>query len=284
MDDQETRNSRVGLWTSLGVHALLLLALFFVVAWRAPDPPLPEYGIELNFGLDSQGGGDVQPDQPVGDEGESQLQENQEQPKEDVSEETNQSTRESAVEPAAQAVSKTESPVTAKDDKATPAIKEPVKSDTQPVKKEAVETTKETVKVTYPADATKEGDAKSQGDDTAKTGDKGSAEGTLDAKALYGTPGGAGGTGQGLQMSGWSWADEPVIPELPDNENGHIIIKIKCDANGDIISIETAERTLSPRAEQLLKEMIRKNSLVRTSGGKVPEVSEGRFVFVLRTK
>ncbi len=286
MDEQEKRNRRAGLLTSLGIHAAVLAVLFFVVAWRAPDPPLPEYGIELNFGLDDQGGGEIQPDKPVGDEGESHLPESVDQPTEATSEEADKSNEEPAAEAAEQAVSKTESPVTVKEEKkVTPPAKEPVKTETQPVKKDAAETaSKEAPKVTAPADATKKGDAASQGDEPGKTGDKGSAEGTLDAKALYGTPGGAGGTGTGLQMTGWNWAEDPTIPELPDNENGRIIFEIKCDANGDITAIETIERTLSPRAEQLLKDMIRKNSLVRTSGGKVPEESKGRFVFVLRTK
>jgi len=87
-----------------------------------------------------------------------------------------------------------------------------------------------------------------------------------------------------LQMSGWEWADQPTLPELPDNENGRVVFEIECDDNGDITGITTVERTLSPRAEQLLKDEIRKNSLKRTTGGKAPERSKGRIVFVLKTK
>ena len=110
-------------------------------------------------------------------------------------------------------------------------------------------------------------------------------EGKLDAKALYGQQGGGGGgDGFGLSMSGWAWADNPQVPELPDNEDGRIEFEIECDENGDIIGIQTIQRGLSPRAEQLLKEEIRKNSLVRTSAGKAPERSKGRVVFILKTK
>ena len=52
---KEKKNKRIALFTSLGIHAAILLLFFFLVAWRAPNPPLPEYGIELNFGLDDQG-------------------------------------------------------------------------------------------------------------------------------------------------------------------------------------------------------------------------------------
>jgi hypothetical protein len=54
--------------------------------------------------------------------------------------------------------------------------------------------------------------------------------------------------------------------------------------SGDIVQITTTQRGLSPRAEQMLKEEIRKNSLVRTSAGKVPERSKGTIVFILKTK
>ena len=65
-DVQEQKNRRIALITSLGVHAVVLLLLLFMVAWRTPNPPLPEFGIELNFGMDTQGSGDIQPETPVG--------------------------------------------------------------------------------------------------------------------------------------------------------------------------------------------------------------------------
>ncbi|HEV8515611.1 MAG TPA: hypothetical protein VGQ59_20145, partial [Cyclobacteriaceae bacterium] len=125
----------------------------------------------------------------------------------------------------------------------------------------------------------------SQGDDPGKVGDKGNPEGKLDAKALYGKPGGGGGgDGFGLSMTGWEWANKPKIPDLPDNEDGRIVFDIICDEEGEIIDIKTAERGLSAKAEQLLKDEIRKNSLQKTSGGAAPARSKGRVVFVLKTK
>lgn len=284
MDAQERKNRVVGFWTSFGVHAVAMAILFFVVAWRAPDPPLPEYGIELNFGLDDQGSGDIQPEQEVGDQGETtdaeQAQETTQLEAETSPEKSDEQSTEKAVEPP---VSKAESPVVVKEvEKPAVAAKETVKPEATYQKKEAV--TKPTTEATAVADASKKGDATSQGDDKNKTGDKGSEEGKVDAKALYGTPGGGGGgTGLNLQMSGWEWAEQPAIPQLPDNADGRVVFEIECDENGDITGITTLERTLSPKAEQLLKDMIRKNSLVRTSGAKVPERSKGTMVFVLRT-
>jgi len=184
-------------------------------------------------------------------------------------------------------VSDDESPVVVKNDKkkTEEKVKEVgTKKETKPaeetkpvVKKEALYSNKT---------GTKKGESnQSQGDDPGKVGDKGNPQGKLDAKALYGKPGGGGGgDGFGLSMSGWEWANKPKTPELDDNEDGRIVFEIECDEDGEIVKITTLERGLSLKAEQLLKEEIRKNSLVRKAEGKAPEKSKGKVVFVLKTK
>ncbi len=59
-DERENKSNKTALAISLTLHAGILLLFFFLMAWRAPDPPLPEYGIELNFGTDNVGSGNVQ--------------------------------------------------------------------------------------------------------------------------------------------------------------------------------------------------------------------------------
>ena len=277
MTQQEKRNRNIGLITSMGIHLGLLLLFLFIMAWRAPNPPLPEYGIELNFGVDSQGSGEVQPETPpTSEEPEEQPTEEPTAAQEEVQEET---------APEQVVVSEQESVVPVKEEKnpepEKPKVTEKPKEE---VKKEEVK------KIEYKPQAGNETNkttdaAQSQGDDSKRAGDKGNPEGSLDAKALYGKQGGGGGgDGLSLQMSGWAWADNPRIPNLPDNEDGRIVFEIECDSEGEIIGITTLERGLSPRAEQMLKEEIRKNSLVRTSGGQTPERSKGRVVFLLKTK
>jgi periplasmic protein TonB len=277
-EQRDKKNKRIALFTSLGIHASLLIVFFFLMAWRAPNPPLPEYGVELNFGLDDQGGGEVQPDEQPGSE---QPVEEQPKPYEAKPQEETK-VEEKTEEPV---VSNVESPVVVKEVKTEK--KEVVKD--KPKEKVAETKPKEEkkeVKETAKATETKKGkDVPSHGDNPGKTGDKGSPEGKPDAKALYGKQGGGGGgDGISLNMSGWAWADQPHIPDLPDNEDGRIEFEIECDESGDIIGITTLQRGLSARAEQLLKDEIRKNSLIRTSGGKVPERSKGKVVFILKTK
>jgi len=68
---EEKKNQRVGLLTSVGIHFAMLALFLFVMGWTAPDPPLSEYGsgVELNFGLDDQGGGESGHDGPGGQRG-----------------------------------------------------------------------------------------------------------------------------------------------------------------------------------------------------------------------
>jgi hypothetical protein len=274
MIDREKKNKNIAFSISLGVHVALFLLLFFLAAWRAPNPPLPEYGIELNFGLDTEGSGTEQPTESVGNTEEITESEPTEETIEPEPTPTNS-------EP--EVVTQKEGDVAVKEEPKKEVVKpvqkpkeEPVKTETKPV---------EEPKAVYKPTESATGKPGNQGDDANKTGDKGNPEGSLDARALYGKPGGGGG-GDGivLQMSGWAWADKPVIPELPDNQDGRIVFEIECDDQGEILTINTVERGLSPQAERILKDEIRKNSLIRTSAGITPERSKGRVVFVLKTK
>jgi periplasmic protein TonB len=227
--------------------------------------------------LDDQGGGDVQPEEQPGTEQptEEESKPEETQPQEEVKE------QEKTEEPV---VSKVESPVVIKEEKKEPVVEKPKEKVVEAKPKEVKKEVKEEA-LTKVTETKKGKDVASHGDDPGKTGDKGSPHGNPDAKALYGKPGGGGGgDGMPLFMSGWAWADKPQIPPLPDDNDGKIEFEIECDESGEIVGITTLERGLSPRAEQLLKAEIRKNSLIRTSGGKVPERSKGKVVFVLKTK
>jgi protein TonB len=261
MEQQETKRKRIAFLTSAGVHGIILLLFLFSMAWRAPDPPLPEFGIELNFGDSDAGSGDIQPETPTASEQEpveDQLVQEETQPEESKPEIV-PSTQESAV--------------------TEPKEEKPVTTETKPEEK------KEEVKPATPPSTTGN-QPQSQGDDKDKTGDKGDTKGVPDPNAAYtGKPGGGNnGNGMSLSMSGWAWADQPKLPDIPDNEDGRIVFEIECDEEGEIIGIKTLERGLSPRAEQLLVQEIRRNSLMRTGGGEIPPRSKGTVVFILKTK
>ncbi|OEK00811.1 hypothetical protein BFP97_04490 [Roseivirga sp. 4D4] len=84
MSDQEKKDKKFSIIMTSVVHGLIILLLVFLVAWRAPDPPIEEYGIELNFGFQEQGGGDIERDT------EAQLEETEEDTPPDAEVETEQ--------------------------------------------------------------------------------------------------------------------------------------------------------------------------------------------------
>lgn len=52
-----SRDNAIGIFVTLALHGLVLLALFLIVIHvTPPDPPLPE-GMEIDFGMDNEGSG-----------------------------------------------------------------------------------------------------------------------------------------------------------------------------------------------------------------------------------
>ena len=319
------RNKMIASITTAGIQVVLFLVLFLFVAWRPPDPPLPEYGVELNFGLDAQGYGDVQPEAPVGDNGDRQEEskpeakqpEPQKEPLEEEPEinEIKQEVVSKPVEtkvPDPELTSTEESPVVVIEKKEKPEEIKPVAD--KPIEKVEVKKTPEKVeekkvaekkvetkvqeapkavfkpKEQSTATATGDGDAEGKkegkpgnhGDDPGTTGDKGSPQGKLDAKALYGQPGGGGG---GISMSGFNGFDWPTVqaPTLPDEAFGVYEFMVKIDDQGDVISVTPLQRGLSLEAERKLKTVIQQ--LVFTpKGSNLPPQSEGKITFRVVSK
>ena len=201
-EELEKKNKRTALLYTTIIQVVLFAVLFFIVAWRAPDPPLPEYGIVLNFGTDDEGSGDVQPETPVGNKGQQEEEPEESKPK--VQEETPKVEEEKETKPVEskpveeQIVSKVESPVVVKEKKVEevkpvekPAEK-PVEKKVEPKveKKPVEEKPKVNPDAVYKPNAqkstsdskttdTKAGNPGNHGDDPGKTGDKGNPEGSL---------------------------------------------------------------------------------------------------------
>jgi periplasmic protein TonB len=288
-EQQEKKNKRIAMVTTIGVHGALFLLFLFAVAWRAPDPPLPEYGIELNFGLDNEGSGDQQPDQPAGSERPSE--DDVEQAKNDQAKEVVQQVEEvkpQESKPADQpVVTQKESPVAIPEKKVEPKpVEKPKEKPTEQVKTETKPAvTEQKATSTTTADKTttdnKEGKPVSQGDGANKTGDQGDPKGKIDADALYGKQGGGSG-GAGLELAGWNWDFIPK-PNVPNNETGgRVVFEIKVDDSGEIISIKTLERSVSLEAENACRREIEKLTFSKT-GTNVPAISTGRITFIIRS-
>ncbi len=289
--EQEKKNKLIAFFSTMGIQIVIFLLLFVMVAYRPPNPPYPQLGIELNLGFDDEGGGDNPATTPVGDDG-TQPEESQDNPKEEVKKEEVKEVLPEEAKPTDakptedDVVSSTEdSPVTVK--KKEEKVVEKPKEKVEEIKPE-VKTEKPKATYTPPTDnkattsGTKEGKPGSEGDDAGKTGNKGKPEGTLVKGGQYtGTPGGGGG-GSSLELSGWAW-DEKPNPNVPNNESGRVVFEIKVDDNGDIISIKTLERSISQEAEQICRKAIEKLTFIQT-GTNVPAISTGKITFVVRSK
>jgi periplasmic protein TonB len=296
---QEKKNKRIAFLSTAGIQVLVVLLLFLIVAWRAPNPPLPEYGIELNFGMDTEGSGDIQPETPVGNDGDlpEETSQPEEQPTEEIKEVVEEAKPTEAKPVEEQIVSKVESPVVVKEKKEEPVKPVVEKPKEKPVEEKKVEEKKvekkpevDTKAVYKPStqasesdkEGNKEGKPGNHGDDKGKTGDKGSPEGTLDAKALYGQQGGGGG---GVSMSGFAGFSFPEVntPPLPDDAYGVYEFTVKVDDQGDVISVTPLKRGLSLEAERKLKEVIQRLVFI-PKGSNLPPQSEGKITFKVVSK
>jgi periplasmic protein TonB len=302
-EELEKKNKRTALVYTTIIQVVLVVALFFIVAWRAPDPPLPEYGIVLNFGTDDEGSGDVQPETPVGNKGQQEEEPEESKPK--VEEETpkveEKETKPVESKPVEQQiVSKVESPVVVKEkkeDEVKPVEKpaeKPVEKKVEPKveKKPVEEKPKVDPEAVYKPKAaqstsdsktsdTKAGTPGNHGDDPGKTGDKGNPEGSLDAKALYGKPGGGAG-GSSLELSGWNW-DEIPNPNVPNNITGRIVFEIIVNSKGELDHYNIVQNSLNPEATKACREAVEKLTFSKT-GTNVPDISKGKITFVVRAK
>ncbi len=293
--EQEKKNKRVGMAVSFTVHALLLLFFAFLMAWRAPDPPLPEYGIEINFGTSDEGTGEIQPITPVSPD------ENQEDPEpKDTPETQDEDTPEETL-PEEEVVETDENvteifedelseDVVEEDDEsekvAEKIVEKKVETPKEEVKEKVGKTTGTLEKTNETGAEGKEGVTKdpqnaNQGDKTDKEGDQGSEKGDIDARALYGNPGGGGGTA--LLMAGWIWDFKPA-PNDTSNEEGRIVFEIKIDDQGEIISIKTIEKSVSPTVERIYKAEVEKLTFSKTDNLPPAPTSTGRITFIIKSK
>jgi periplasmic protein TonB len=291
LEQQETKNKRIALASSIAVHIVLFLLFLFAIAWRAPDPPLPEYGIELNFGTDDQGGGPVQPETPAGakqpaqdDATQIKSEEVQEEDKPEAEDVKPQETK-----PVEQpVVSKVETPVTVKEpkkvdpkpvDKKEPP-KEPVKTETKPKETVTEQKSASTTTADKTTTTSKEGKPVSHGDDPGKTGDKGDPKGKIDVDALYGKQGG-GSSGFSYQLDGWLLEAEPR-PNDKSSETGILRFEIEVDDQGEVRRVRTLERGVSPVVEKIYKDELYKLEFTRkSSAGNPPPISKGIVTFRL---
>ncbi|MCY7353160.1 MAG: hypothetical protein LH606_21300 [Cytophagaceae bacterium] len=314
--DEEQKDRTVAFVTATAIYVVLFLILLFIKVWQA-EPPKIDSGIELNFGLDNVGSGDIQTrNRPSTLKNREESKPAEPEKSRPVPVKTQPEVRETPPTPSVKTpkveeqptiVSKVESPVKVAE-KVVPKKVEPVAKPTPPTPKPVV--------VSKPVEAPpRQADAKgtykkgsgsnsngtsgangtvgtsnnpggnNNGDDASGVGDKGSPEGKPDSKGLYGRPGSGGGGGGGsLNITGWIWTSRPVVND-PSAETGKIVLQIKVDDRGDLISVKITEKTVSQSVADLYKRAVERLSFRETNPGATrPTVSTGTITFVLRSR
>ena len=298
--EQEKKDKRFSIIMSVMIHSSLLVLFIFLVAWRMPDPPPEEYGMEFNLGFDEQGSGDLdqKADNPVQDT-ENDIPPESETDTEEVTEEAQpdpepveQEVEEA--EPAEEIVASAETQPTQSDVKAAEENKE----EAEEGKKEGLRPLEEEKKPKPPKPAVnkrallgaKKSDTNSgypasgnQGKTPDKRGNMGKPEGK---KNTDGRVSGGADFGVSLSLDGWKW-DRPPADKDDSQIDGIIKFEIKVDDRGEVLSVtKKPGTTISDNTViAFYKRQVEKLIFIRTdTKNAASAISKGEITFVLKTK
>ena len=298
IDNKE--HKKKALWISLGLYGAFLAALlFFEIFYEPVEEPIA-MGVDLNYGLDLTGYGDIQ----TTNKANASINNYDVKPADDASTEKAVSQPEPAV------VAPSPQPVTPKTtpQKTTPVItsqaeKTPVvmkKTSTQKTPKRSVTPTPAPPVQTPPKPArsvdkgsvmkkagsgsnsngttgSRDGvGGNSNGDGAPGTvGDQGDPRGTPDGKSLYGNPGSGGKGGASVSISGWN-RKSFSLPKDKSSETGRIVFRVTVDNRGDVISIVPTRSTVSPSVTNFYRNYIQSRlGSFLTAQGTPPPKSTG---------
>lgn len=292
VDIEEKKSQRTGLIATIGFHMVLLILFFFLLAWSEPDPPIPEYGIELSF-VQSDSKGKVESVQQEQAQEESEdskdeaVEPSEEEPIEEVDEEQVEEVTEEA-EPA----ENTDNVEEIVEEVPVEDVSEPTEESEDVNSPDIVEEKKEEVKkeVEQPKEESAPKETNSNdGAGESKSESKPAPKPTLDSRAIY--KGSKGETnsqsssgGSSLNMSGWIWDIEPE-PDDKSDESGKVIFKIIVDDEGVIIRVTTLETTVSPIVEKKYKDAVMDLTFSKTAENRsTAATSSGIITFIIKSR
>ena len=275
--DYPEPHRREALIGTLVVHGLLLLLFIFTV-FKGPNPPLAALGggdgVELNYGLDEAGSGNIQSIAPAN---KSQNRTDSRPPI------ASPAPQPRPVAPAQAAPTPpAQEKIITSDAEESPVSEAPVETPAPPREEVKVAPRpKRQVAVTFSPKGSATGGGNgvngtsntptgnSNGDRPGTVGDQGDPNGSLDAKALYGAPG-RGGTGSspgsgGLEMSGWRFGSTPVVEAVDDN-SGTVRFRIRISADGEVESVAKVSGNVSAAQEKLCRDKLLDANFVKTNG------------------
>ncbi|GAA4297728.1 hypothetical protein [Nibribacter koreensis] len=273
---EEEKNRKIAMGVSAAVHLILLLLLFYIMAWQAPDPPLDQLGgIEISFGTTETGSGDTQskasPNESTNPEDSAPAAE---APKAVPTPQAQPKTAAAPVEKVATTTA--DAPVSVKEEKVEPKP-EPVKEEPKKVDNRALFPGKAKTGTGNGTAGTSNNPTGNNNGDEGTVGDKGRPEGQYPGKKT-----GAGGSGGGpLNMPGWRFDIEPRTDPY-DNESGKVVFRVRIDKDGEITGLDVVESNVSPQVVNWYRNEVRKTSFSRIKGNDSNTGASGLITFIIR--
>lgn len=268
---QDKKNKRIGWITSFGVQVLLLILFYFIIAWKEPFPPIPEYGIELGF-TTASGAPNTSTSSP-------QITEETEQEETEEEVEETESLEETTTEPSAEAEASgmLEQVDTPSEVPSPVAVAEEQKVSEEGKDKKEPEVDKRALMQS----------SNTASNENSEDSSEGEAEQKVDERAIYGSQGTNEGNAEGasLKMAGWVWENEPNPDDNSDVE-GKIIFKINVDDQGYIILPVVKEfSNVPPLIVRKYRQAVEKLTFKKTSDNNLTaDTSSGTITFIIRSR
>lgn len=310
VNKEEEDSKRKALIITIVVNVLVLVAIYFMVVWRQPVPPIPQFGLELNLGFTDVGSANNQTTSPPS------VNETQNVEAPAPGEPSPEITK--AAVPVTQPETKAAKPTPSESkssfetksnvpspiegaDKTSEAVKESTvpkeasKPVTKPAEKEAeeiVQKAEEKPKVDPRAifgaggttgSSQQPSSGSNQGNSTQR-GDEGNPSGTIDGRSIMQSGKGNAGEGAGynLDLAGWDFASRPSIDDNVSSRNGRIIFRITVDDNGRIVQAIPLEYNVSNEVLTYYRGVVNQLTFKRQSGNPSAEYSTGKITFVIK--
>lgn len=260
MDYTLNNDEKKALTVTLVIHIALIL-LFIFTGLTYMEPPPPEEGILINFGIDNQGSGEVQT--------QSNVQTEQQIVKEQISKEASPS-RSAEEEMLTQ--DSEDAPKVNTEKSETIREEEVVKEEPKPSKElsEAMSKWKNKSENKSTSDGNKGGQ-----------GDQGDPSGSLESGSYVG---GSGGSGFSFNLSGRKMIGKPKINDV-SQEEGKVVVDIIVDKYGNVLRATAGARGSTTTSTHLYK--IAKEAALSTkfnTNTEAPEQQKGQIVFTFLVK
>ena len=261
---QEKRSQKQAALLTLVIQGALLLAFYFMVVWKQPNPPTPIYGLELNLGFSDLGAGNLTSDNPSVEEPSSET------PAPGEISSATQVVQETSPQPTAnKAVSAQPSPIKGETTPITSTKK--TETPTEPIPEKVVTQPKVDQRAVFGGGGTS-GKGRAAGGaqgNTTTPGDEGRPSGNVDGRAMQGAgtgQGTAGGAGYSLDLAGWDFASKPTINDRVSTRNGRIVFKITVDDSGKVTRAITQEYTVSNEVLSYYRQVVNQMIFKKSSG------------------